>query len=698
MTSQKNYKNFSLGRWKVSAGTCVLSDGDFSVKVTPKSMDVLIYLAKNPGRVVNSKELLDSLWDVTTSDHAVHKVVAELRHALGDDARNQRYIKTIPRRGYSLLLDPVWAKSQYWGKRGDDGPPEAAAVSPRLSWKHWLGFTAVLSVLTLLAYAPTKINPPTRGDVTTSVGVLSFEGDAETMSNSQFLIDGLNASLLHGLSKLSQLGVVSVPDDEQHSINQHSTQEVGVALGVDHLLEGMLIQDKGQIRLIVHLFRTTDGLQIYSAQFDVPAHDVFAVQDKIVSDIVTALSIHLDDEQRSDMLDWGTTNALAYEQFMMGEFYNNQFNPPDFERAIEHHQAAIKLDPKFINAYLGVATAANNLAVYSTMKKIQKLQILVGQMHRAVASIDGDSEALDSIRAIELRMSGSNYREEETILRQQIMSGSPPDFAMAHYALFLIGARLFDEAALFIERTSEVNRFDISPDEIWSYRVNIETPENQVRMHKQQLQERPHHVGILGMVARNLALMGKFEEAAAYVQRQQIIDPEGISSHHTKVVIGALTGQLHEDSREVRQSYAMGPDFDYDNGVLALMLGDIETGGKFWRRLRPVQKRKLVNRAYASEKFFPADVLDNAQYQALLEELGIGISWQRTLMEGVMEMEVMTGVKLSEAARNAYQAHEFINRNNRWTEDQWQTLEQHKHETKNLNNSVLTVSKLEQVQ
>src|SRR5690606_6769763 len=76
------------------------------VKVTPRSMDVLIYLADNSGIVISPDELLGHFWHGTMpSDHAVHKAIAELRAALGDDAHNPAYIKTFPKRGYALIAD-----------------------------------------------------------------------------------------------------------------------------------------------------------------------------------------------------------------------------------------------------------------------------------------------------------------------------------------------------------------------------------------------------------------------------------------------------------------------------------------------------------------------------------------------------------------------------------------------------------------
>jgi len=95
---------------EISRDNCTITSGDEEIKISPRSMDVLIYLAEHSGRVVSPEELLDQFWSALASDHAVHKAIAELRAAMGDSVRRQRYIKTVPKRGYKLLTDALVAE------------------------------------------------------------------------------------------------------------------------------------------------------------------------------------------------------------------------------------------------------------------------------------------------------------------------------------------------------------------------------------------------------------------------------------------------------------------------------------------------------------------------------------------------------------------------------------------------------------
>ncbi|MEX0965384.1 MAG: winged helix-turn-helix domain-containing protein [Pseudohongiellaceae bacterium] len=665
--------SLQIGDWFVFADTCTLSasNGEDQTKITPRSMDVLVYLAENAGTVISATELLDKFWQGTiSSDHAVHKAIAELRAAFGDKAHNSDYIKTVPKRGYSLVADVVpftepgnrrAEKSSWWQTQTFSNPV-----------KYITGMAAAAVVLGILFFSEVDLALNENNDI--SLAVLPFSQDGAINDSKQFFVEGLSESLITGLSKLNQLSISNPTDERGSNTRRQSVQDYGRQLGVEHLLEGSVQYSGDKARITVQLIRVRDGVHQYSEQFDLSEQDIFEIQDRIVANVVTSLSIHLNEDQRSQMRDWGTSNAIAFERFMKGEFYNNQFNPRDFELAIENHLAAIEADPNFINAYLGVVAAANNYAVYSGADKIAALSLLIDEMQRDVARLNPSHEALASIRAVQLRVKGNDYRLQEKNLRQEILAGSAPEFALAHYALFLIGARLYDEAEGFLDVADEVDPFQISPDESWDYRLMVALPEDKVDRRKQQLLERPNHIGILGTIARNLILLGRNEEALAYQSRQRASDGEGISSNFTDIVAGVLSGELYPGSPALAQQYKLGKDFNFNNGALSFMLDDIDKGIEYWSDLATVHKRRLINNVHVSEVYFAEGIVDDPRYQTLLEDLDFGLSWQRTLMEGIIAMQEVTGVGLSEQASAAYASNRFMSRNDLWTDSQWASI------------------------
>jgi len=113
----------AFGPFVVDRGTYTLKRGGEPVALTPKLLDLLLYLVERPATLVTKEELLDALWpDANVTDNALAQAVSELRQILGDDASAPTYIRTIPRRGYRFVA-PVEAH--------EDAPAQASPGSLR---------------------------------------------------------------------------------------------------------------------------------------------------------------------------------------------------------------------------------------------------------------------------------------------------------------------------------------------------------------------------------------------------------------------------------------------------------------------------------------------------------------------------------------------------------------------------------------
>src|ERR1700730_2205928 len=72
----------------------------------PKAFRVLVFLLRNPHRLITKDELLDAVWnDCAVSENSLTRSIALLRRLLGDDTREPRYIATVPTVGYRFLCD-----------------------------------------------------------------------------------------------------------------------------------------------------------------------------------------------------------------------------------------------------------------------------------------------------------------------------------------------------------------------------------------------------------------------------------------------------------------------------------------------------------------------------------------------------------------------------------------------------------------
>jgi len=97
-------RRLKVGPWIVDADSGILTQGETSVRIRPKVMDLLLALAENPCALSARESLMTHVWpNVVVGDASLTVALAELRLALGDDPKSPRFIETIPRRGYRLI-------------------------------------------------------------------------------------------------------------------------------------------------------------------------------------------------------------------------------------------------------------------------------------------------------------------------------------------------------------------------------------------------------------------------------------------------------------------------------------------------------------------------------------------------------------------------------------------------------------------
>ncbi len=112
-----------VGEWEVRPSECRITRDGTVVHLRPKAMDVLVLLARQPGRVVSKTEILDRVWRRRfVTETVLTRAVFEIRAAFGDDTGRPRYVETIVKRGYRLLAPVVRRPEPGGGAAGvDDG-------------------------------------------------------------------------------------------------------------------------------------------------------------------------------------------------------------------------------------------------------------------------------------------------------------------------------------------------------------------------------------------------------------------------------------------------------------------------------------------------------------------------------------------------------------------------------------------------
>ncbi len=159
--STENASVMQFGVFEVDLQAGELRKSGLRIKLQEQPFQILALLLERPGRVVTREELRQRLWPADTFvdfDHSLNSAVKKLRQALGDDSDNPRFIETLPRRGYRLIV-PVTGAVPASEHPVDEIPPTA---TKRRKASHYGLLIAAVVIVALGALAVWKTIPRPR--------------------------------------------------------------------------------------------------------------------------------------------------------------------------------------------------------------------------------------------------------------------------------------------------------------------------------------------------------------------------------------------------------------------------------------------------------------------------------------------------------------------------------------------------------
>lgn len=391
---------FRLGEWLVNPGSGEIADGRSVLRIEPKAMDVLAYLAAHPGEVVSREELERHVWHGALVGYdAVTSTVVKLRKALGDDPHRPTYIATVPKRGYRLLPgveshpEPGWdvptgAIQQRHRKVGDDpahpralltspddGSRLAAPVSaadrslpledertlersisgarrliPAVLLFCALGLAAAGAFVWFVDHEPPVATKDTPSDLKT-IAVLPFRNLTGDPADDYFA-EGMGDDLITSLARFSNLRVIARDSSSLYADEPASLRDVGDRLNARYLLRGSVRRTADNLRISVQLMDARSGSTLWAESFDDHPERVFQLQDRITHRTVAALAGRMNVQDRQELGRPRTKNLQAYDDFLFGRQRFFQYASAEENRkAREAFERAIALDSEFALAY-----------------------------------------------------------------------------------------------------------------------------------------------------------------------------------------------------------------------------------------------------------------------------------------------------------------------------------------------------------
>ena len=189
-----------------------------------------------------------------------------------------------------------------------------------------------------------------------SIAVLPFDNLSADPEQGYFA-DGMTEDLITDLSKISGIFVIARNSSWAYKGKPIKVQQVAEELGVRYVLEGSVRRQGDQVRINAQLIDAMAGHHLWAERYDGALSDVFALQDKVIGQIVAALAVKLTSEEQAATAEVETGNPEAYDSLLQGWDHLRKDNEEETLKAITLFNKAIELDPGYSRAYAALATA-----------------------------------------------------------------------------------------------------------------------------------------------------------------------------------------------------------------------------------------------------------------------------------------------------------------------------------------------------
>jgi TolB-like protein len=292
------------------------------IGVQPQVFDLLEYLIRNRERIVSKDNLLTAIWSGrTVSDSALDTRINAARRAIGDSGKEQRLIRTFPRKGV-----------RFTGAVREEQRP--ASPQPRVTG------TSIVAEYP----CPALIHPDRP-----SIAVLPFANMSGDPEQDHFA-DGMAEEIITALSRCSRLFVTARNSSFTYRGRAVDIRQVGRELGVRYVLDGSVRREGDELRFTGQLIDATSGGNIWANRFEGRVGSAFELQDRFTESIVAAVEPKLQLAEIERLKCKPESDRDPYDLLLRAQQCEQEFRVDSHAAALRHLEQALAVDPSYAPA------------------------------------------------------------------------------------------------------------------------------------------------------------------------------------------------------------------------------------------------------------------------------------------------------------------------------------------------------------
>ncbi len=642
-----------------------LRRGRHVIRLERIPLEILVLLVEHKDEIVTRDEIVSRVWGkgvFLDTDNSIRGAIRKLRQALKDDADSPRFIQTVTGQGYRFIA-PVAPPGEE--KETAAPNPEAAGVvrigqnpfSQPDGWlstpelppgdeprdriakkltvaeigpgqrsrraRDWL-FAGGVSLLVLAAVAGYILFRSSRAHSQaakiTSIAVLplkNLSGDP----TQEYFADGMTEELIGRLSTIRGLRVISRTSVMQFKDTKLLAPEIARMLGVDALVEGSVIRDGTRIRIHAQLIRASTDAHFWSETYDREMGDALTLESEVAQAIATKVEVTVSGEEHARLATVRPVSPEVYEVYLKGRATADN-SRTDIETSIAYFNEAIRRDPTFAPAYVGLARAYDNLGTVFVGAPPSEMRPKVISAARKALELDPEQPEAHSWLAITY-MSQWRWAEAEAELRRALDLN--PNDAAAHQGLsdWLLCHGRVEEALAWARRARELDPLGDADQAIVWILVNAHRYDEAIRESRNALAVKPDDGYILWNFGWALIFNNQAEEAIPVLEKAASLSDRSPGIICTLVWAYARAGRRSDALRLVeelkkRRQAGYVPTAAFVNAYLGL--GDNDEAFTWFERAS--QEQSIVLKYI---KVFPPfdPVRSDPRFQELIRRVGL---------------------------------------------------------------------------
>ena len=356
-----------------------LLNGDQRISLTPKAFDVLTHLLFNAGHLVTKEELMETVWaDSFVEEANLARLIHTIRKALNEDENGNKFIETVPTKGYRFVADverilitprekgDIFASDGSEEIRPDqlesgprsDARPIIRPTAKKKTVSRWLfagsAVVAVIGLVVASAWWKNKVGTPPAKEHPISIAVLPFRPIGTGAYDHSYNVAFAN-SVIADLDQSKSLSVRPCTTGDYTGLTQDPIA-AGKEPATDYVIDANYVANNGRLQVTANVINVSNQSIEWSFKYEGGDTDLYAAGPKVAAKVVPLLLAKLNLPPVVPGTH-GTENEEAWRSYHQGMILSNKRTVEDAEKAVDEFNKAISLDPNFSMAYMGLAHA-----------------------------------------------------------------------------------------------------------------------------------------------------------------------------------------------------------------------------------------------------------------------------------------------------------------------------------------------------